>query len=50
MFWAVVAILLILSLLLLAQHYFPGGFLPFLSVIALVLLIVQLISGRLRAA
>jgi uncharacterized protein DUF5670 len=50
MFWAVLAILLMLSLVGFARNHTQGEFILVLLVAALVLLIFQLISGRRGAA
>jgi hypothetical protein len=44
--WTVIAILLILWLLGLITSYTLGGFLHILLVVAVILIIVRLISGR----
>ena len=46
MLWTIFVILLVLWLLGLVTSYTLGGFIHILLVIALVLLIIQLISGR----
>jgi hypothetical protein len=49
MLWTLFVILLILWLLGLVSSYTMGGFIHLLLIVALVVLVVQLISGR-RAA
>lgn len=44
--WTIIAILLILWLLGLITSYTLGGFLHILLVVAIILIIVRLISGR----
>ena len=44
--WAIIAILLILWLLGLITKYTLGGFLHILLVVAIILLIIRLITGR----
>jgi hypothetical protein len=44
--WLIIAILLILWLLGLITKYTLGGFLHILLVVAIILLIVRLVSGR----
>ena len=44
--WTIIAILLILWLLGLITSYTLGGFLHILLVIAVILLIIRLVSGR----
>ena len=44
--WLIIAILLILWLLGLITSYTLGGFLHILLVVAIVLLIIRLVSGR----
>jgi hypothetical protein len=46
MLWTIVVILLVLWLLGLVSSYTLGGFIHILLVIAIVVLIIQLISGR----
>ena len=46
MLWTIFVILLVLWLLGLVSSYTLGGFIHLLLVIALVVLIIQLISGR----
>jgi hypothetical protein len=46
MLWTIFVILLVLWLLGLVSSYTLGGFIHILLVIALVVLIIQLISGR----
>ena len=46
MLWTIFVILLILWLLGLVSSYTMGGFIHLLLVIALILLVVQLITGR----
>jgi len=46
MLWTIFVILLVLWLLGLVSSYTLGGFIHFLLVIAIVVLIIQLISGR----
>jgi hypothetical protein len=46
MLWTIFVILLVLWLLGLVSSYTLGGFIHILLVIAIVLLIIQLISGR----
>jgi hypothetical protein len=46
MLWTILVILLILWLLGLVTSYTLGGFIHILLVIAIVLLIIQLLSGR----
>ena len=46
MLWTIVVILLILWLLGLVTSYTMGGFIHILLVIALVMIVVNLISGR----
>ena len=46
MLWTIFVILLILWLLGLVSSYTLGGFIHLLLVVALVVLIIQLISGR----
>jgi hypothetical protein len=46
MLWTIFVILLVLWLLGLVTSYTLGGFIHILLVIAIVLLIIQLISGR----
>ena len=46
MLWTIFVILLVLWLLGLVSSYTLGGFIHLLLVIAIVLLIIQLISGR----
>jgi hypothetical protein len=48
MLWTVFIILLILWLLGLVSSYTFGGFIHILLVIALVVLVIQLVSGRRR--
>ena len=44
--WAIIAILLILWLLGLITKYTLGGFLHILLVVAIILLVIRLITGR----
>ena len=46
MLWTILVILLILWLLGLVTSYTVGGFIHLLLVIALILLVIQLITGR----
>ena len=46
MIWTILVILLILWLLGLVTSYTLGGFIHLLLVIALILLVIQLITGR----
>ena len=46
MLWTILVILLILWLLGLVTSYTLGGFIHLLLVIALILLVIQLITGR----
>jgi len=46
MLWTIFAILLVLWLLGLVSSYTLGGFIHILLVIAIVVLIIQLLSGR----
>ena len=46
MLWTIFVILLVLWLLGLVSSYMLGGFIHILLVIAIVVLIIQLISGR----
>ena len=46
MLWTIFVILLVLWLLGLASSYTLGGFIHILLVIAIIVLIIQLISGR----
>jgi hypothetical protein len=46
MLWTIFVILLVLWLLGVVTSYTLGGFIHFLLVIALVVLLIQLISGR----
>ena len=46
MLWTIIVILLVLWLLGLVSSYTLGGFIHILLVIAIVVLIIQLISGR----
>jgi len=46
MLWTIIVILLVLWLLGLVSSYTLGGFIHLLLVIAVVVLIIQLISGR----
>ena len=48
MIWTVIAILLILWILGLITSYTFGGLLHIILVVAIVLLIIQLVSGRRR--
>ena len=49
MLWTIFVVLLVLWLLGLVSSYTMGGFIHVLQVLALVVLVIQLISGR-RAA
>ena len=49
MLWTIFVVLLVLWLLGLVSRYTMGGFIHILLVLALVVLVIQLISGR-RAA
>jgi len=49
MLWTIFVVLLVLWLLCLVSSYTMGGFIHILLVLALVVLVIQLISGR-RAA
>ncbi len=46
MLWTILAVLLILWLLGLVTSYTLGGFIHLLLVIALILLVIQLVTGR----
>ncbi len=46
MLWTIIVILLVLWLLGLVSSYTMGGFIHILLVIAIVVLIIQLLSGR----
>lgn len=46
MLWTILVVLLILWLLGLVTSYTMGGFIHILLVIALILLVVQLVTGR----
>jgi hypothetical protein len=46
MLWTILVILLILWLLGLVTSYTMGGFIHLLLVIALILLVIQLVTGR----
>ena len=50
MLWTIFVILLVLWLLGLVSSYTLGGFIHILLVIAIVVLIIQLLSGRRRHA
>ena len=50
MLWTILVILLILWLLGLVTSYTLGGFIHLLLVIALILLVIQLVTGRRRLA
>lgn len=48
MLWTILVILLVLWLLGLVTSYTMGGFIHILIVVAVVILIIQLVSGRRR--